>query len=162
MIQKEKIEEILAEFLAQRSDLFLVDVKVSRENDIEIVIEIDKGSLSLDDCVNISRFVESKLDRDEEDFSLTVGSAGLSTPFKVLRQYRKALGSEIELKLKNGGHFKGVLAAASEEGITFVTKVSEKVEGQKKKVIMEVVEEYTFDQIKSAKPVIKFDKYKNR
>lgn len=162
MIQKEKIEEILAEFFAQRSDLFLVDVRVSRENDIEIVIEIDKGSLSLDDCVNISRFVESKLDRDEEDFSLTVGSAGLSTPFKVLRQYRKALGSEIELKLKSGGHIKGVLAVVSEEGITFVTKVSEKVEGQKKKLIREVVEEYTFDQIKSAKPVIKFDKYKNR
>ena len=106
MIQKEKIEEILTEYLAQKSDLFLVDVKISRDNDIEIVIEIDKGFLSLDDCVNISRFVESRLDRDKEDFSLTVGSAGLSTPFKVLRQYRKALNSEIELILKSGGNLK--------------------------------------------------------
>ena len=162
MIQKEKIEEILTEYLAQKSDLFLVDVKISRDNDIEIVIEIDKGFLSLEDCANISRFVESRLDRDKEDFSLTVGSAGLSTPFKVLRQYRKALNSEIELILKSGGNFKGVLTAVSEEGITFVTKVAEKVEGQKKKVTREVVGEYTFDQIKSAKPVIKFDKYKNR
>ena len=162
MIQKEKIEEILAEYLAQKSDLFLVDIKISRDNDIEIVIEIDKGFLSLEDCANISRFVESKLDREEEDYSLTVGSAGLSTPFKVLRQYRKALNSEIELILKSGGHFKGVLTAVSEEGITFVTKVAEKVEGQKKKVTREVVGEYTFDRIKSAKPVIKFDKYKNR
>jgi ribosome maturation factor RimP len=156
MIQKEKIEEILAEFLAQRSDLFLVDVKVSKENNIEIVIEIDKGFLSLDDCADISRFVESKLNRDEEDFSLTVGSAGLTAPFKVLRQYRKALGSEIELTLKNGGRINGMLTAVSEEGITFLTKVSEKVEGEKKKVIRKITEEYTFDKIKSAKPVINF------
>ena len=158
MIQKEKIEEILAEFLAQRSDLFLVDVKVSKENDIEIVIEIDKGFLSLDDCADISRFVESKLNRDEEDFSLTVGSAGLTAPFKVLRQYRKALGSEIELTLKSGGRINGMLTAVSEEGITFLTKVSEKVEGEKKKVIRKIAEEYTFDKIKSAKHVINFGK----
>ena len=162
MIQKEKIEKILEEYFLKRSDLFLVEIKISRDNDIEIVVEIDQGFLSLEECVNISRFVESKLDREVEDFSLTVGSAGLSRSFKVLRQYLKAVGSEIELKLKSGESLKGMLKAVSEEGITFVTKVSEKVEGRNKKVTGEVVEEYAFDRIKSAKPVIKFDDYKNR
>ncbi len=162
MIQKEKIEKILEEYFLKRSDLFLVEIKISRDNDIEIVVEIDRGFLSLEECVNISRFVESKLDREVEDFSLTVGSAGLSRSFKVLRQYHKAVGSEIELKLKSGESLKGMLKAVSEEGITFVTKVSEKVEGRNKKVTREVVEEYAFDRIKSAKPVIKFDDYKNR
>ncbi len=162
MIQKEKIEKILEEYFLKRSDLFLVEIKISRDNDIEIVVEIDQGFLSLEECVNISRFVESKLDREVEDFSLTVGSAGLSRSFKVLRQYLKAVGSEIELKLKSGESLKGMLKAVSEEGITFLTKVSEKVEGRNKKVTREVVEEYAFDRIKSAKPVIKFDDYKNR
>jgi len=76
----------------------------------------------------------------------------------VLRQYRKALGSEIELTLKSGGRINGMLTAVSEEGITFLTKVSEKVEGEKKKVIRKITEEYTFDKIKSAKPVINFGK----
>ncbi len=162
MIQKETIEQIVAEFLAHRGDIFLVDVKISKDNDIEVIIEIDNGFLTLDDCAEISRFIESKLDREEEDFSLTVGSAGLSTPFKVLRQYQKAIDSEIELILKTGGHFKGILVAVSDKEITFVRKISEKVAGQKKKEIREVAETYTFDQIKSAKPVIRFGNYKKR
>lgn len=162
MIQKETIEKIVAEFITHRGDIFLVDTKISKDNDIEVIIEIDNGFLTLDDCAEISRFIESKLDRDQEDFSLTVGSAGLSAPFKVLRQYQKALNSEIELILKNGGHFKGILTAVSDKEIKFVRKVSEKVEGQKKKVKREIVEKYTFDQIKSAKPVIKFGNYKKR
>ena len=76
MIQKQTIEKIAQEHL-QGTELTLVDVTVSEDNDIEVIITREGGGVSIDDCVALSRFIESKLDRDKEDFSLMVGSAGI-------------------------------------------------------------------------------------
>ena len=72
---------------------FLVDVTVSRDNDVELVIESEDGIVTLDDCVELSHKFEEKFDREKEDYSITVGSAGLDQPFKVLKQYLKAIGT---------------------------------------------------------------------
>ena len=75
MIQKQTIEKIAQEYL-QGTELSLVEVTVSEENDIEVIITRE-GGVAIDDCVALSRHIESKLDRDKEDFSLMVGSAGI-------------------------------------------------------------------------------------
>ena len=113
---------------------FLVDVAVSRENDVELVIESEEGTVSLDDCVELSRKFEEKFDREKEDYSLTVGSAGLDQPFKVLKQYIKAVGTEVQVLVKDGRKLKGVLTGASGDGITLKYSVKEAVEGKKRKV----------------------------
>ena len=110
---------------------FLVDVTVSRENDVELVIESEEGTVSLDDCVELSRKFEEKFDREKEDYSLTVGSAGLDQPFKVLKQYIKAVGTEVQVLVKDGRKLKGVLTGASGDGITLKYSVKEAVEGKK-------------------------------
>lgn len=155
MIDKLLISQISQEFL-QGKELFLVETLVSKDNDIEIVIESEKEGVSLDDCVALSRFVESKLDREKEDFSLTVGSAGLNAPLKVFKQYKKREGQEVEITLKNGSRLKGVLTIAEEEAITLKYTVSEKVEGQKKKVSREVEERFPLSELKSTKSIIRF------
>ena len=79
---------------------FIVDISVSKDNDIVLTIESENGKIELDDCVSLSRFFETKFDRETEDYSLTVSSAGLDQPFKVFKQYQKALGSKVEVSLK--------------------------------------------------------------
>ena len=76
MIRKETIEAIASEHLSG-GELKLVEVSVSEDNDIEVIITREGGGVSIDDCVALSRYIESKLDRDKEDFSLMVGSAGI-------------------------------------------------------------------------------------
>ena len=97
---------------------FIVEINLSRDNDVEIVIESEDGTVTLDDCVELSGIFEEKFDREKEDYSLTIGSAGLDQPFKVLKQYLKAVGTEVEALLKDGRKLRGTLSGASEEGIT--------------------------------------------
>ncbi|MGX8696804.1 MAG: ribosome assembly cofactor RimP, partial [Prevotella sp.] len=96
MKQQEQLEQAAAAYL-EGKDLFLVDIKVSADNDIDITIESDGRDVTLDDCVGMTEFIQQAVDRDQEDYSLTIGSAGLTSPFKVLRQWKKAVGSEIQL-----------------------------------------------------------------
>ncbi len=116
---------------------FIVEIMISRDNDVEIVIESEKGTVTLDDCVELSHIFEEKFDRDKEDYSLTIGSAGLDQPFKVLKQYLKAVGTEVQVLLRDGRKLRGVLTGASEEGVTLKYSVREAVEGSKKKVMKE-------------------------
>ena len=135
---------------------FIVDISVSKDNDIVLTIESEKGKIELDDCVSLSRYFETKFDREAEDYSLTVTSAGLDQPFKVLDQYRKFAGTEVEVVVKGGGKVKGILSAVNEESFEITTSKMVKVEGSKKKVQQDTVTAYTYDGIKSCKPVIKF------
>jgi ribosome maturation factor RimP len=96
---------------------FLVEVTVSKENDIEIVIEKEEGVVDWEDCAAIDRVMHETFNQDEEDYALTVSSAGLDRPFKVMRQFQKALGSKVDVWLKGGKKVKGVLDAATEESI---------------------------------------------
>ena len=136
---------------------FIVDISVSKDNDIVLTIESEKGKIELDDCVSLSRYFETKFDREAEDYSLTVSSAGLDQPFKVFKQYEKALGSKVEVSLKGGKKMVAVLEAANEESITLKYSVKEAVEGKKKKELVEHVDRYTMDQVNAVKPFIEFN-----
>ena len=136
---------------------FIVDISVSKDNDIVLTIESEKGKIELDDCVSLSRYFETKFDREAEDYSLTVSSAGLDQPFKVLKQYEKALGSKVEVSLKGGKKMVAVLEAADEESITLKYSVKEAVEGKKKKELVEHVDRYTMDQVNAVRPFIEFN-----
>ena len=135
---------------------FIVDISVSKDNDIVLTIESEKGKIELDDCVSLSRYFETKFDREVEDYSLTVSSAGLDQPFKVFKQYEKALGSKVEVSLKGGKKMVAVLEAADEESITLKYSVKEAVEGKKKKELVEHVDRFTMDQVNSVRPFIEF------
>ena len=136
---------------------FIVDISVSKDNDIVLTIESENGKIELDDCVSLSRYFETKFDREVEDYSLTVSSAGLDQPFKVFKQYVKALGSKVEVSLKGGKKMVAVLEAADEESVTLKYSVKEAVEGKKKKELVEHVDRYTMDQINAVKPFIEFN-----
>ncbi|MBQ6878673.1 MAG: ribosome assembly cofactor RimP [Bacteroidales bacterium] len=136
---------------------FLVDISVSKDNDIVLTIESENGKIELDDCVSLSRFFETKFDREVEDYSLTVSSAGLDQPFKVLKQYQKAVGSKVEVSLRGGKKMVAVLEAADEESITLKYSAKEAVEGKKKKEIVEHVDRFTMDQVNAVRPFIEFN-----
>lgn len=116
---------------------FIVGVTSSPDNDIEIVIESEEGTVTLDDCVELSRIFEEKFDRNVEDYSITIGSAGLDQPFKVMKQFVKATGTEVQVLLKDGRKLRGVLTGASEEGISLRYRAREAVEGKKRKELVE-------------------------
>lgn len=135
---------------------YIVDITISKDNDIELIIESEESKVELDDCVAISRFFETQFDREKEDYSLTVSSAGLDQPFKVLKQYLKAVGSKVEVLLKGGKKMVATLEAADEESITLKYSVKEAVEGKKKKEMVEHVDRFTMDQVNAVRPFIEF------
>ncbi|MBR5736572.1 MAG: ribosome assembly cofactor RimP [Bacteroidales bacterium] len=155
MKQKEQLEKAVAEFVDGK-DLFVVEIKVSADNDIDVTIESDERDVTLDDCVEMSRYIESKLDRDVEDFSLTVGSAGLTAPFKLPRQYRKFVGSTIEVTFRDGHRQKALLESAGEEEFEISYEQMVQVEGKKKKERQTMHQTLKYSDIKTAKAVIKF------
>ena len=151
----EIIDAISSEIVAR--GLYLVDVTISKDNDVEVTIESEEGKVELEDCVAISRFFETKFDRETEDYALTVTSAGLDQPFKVFKQFEKAVGKKVEVQLKGGKKMVAVLEAADEESITLKYSQKEAVEGKKKKEIVEHVDRFTMDQVNSVKPFIEFN-----
>ena len=155
MITKDALAGAIANYLNDKG-LFLVDIEISKDNDITVAIESREGDVKIENCVDIDRIIGGIFDRDVEDYSLTVTSAGLDQPFKVLEQYLKFIGSEVEVVVKGGGKMKGILSAANEEGFELTTTKKVKVEGSKKKVDQETVTPFTYDAVKSCKPVIKF------
>ena len=135
---------------------FIVEINVSADNDIEITIESENGIVTLDDCVEINRLFEEKFDREKEDYSLTVTSAGLDRPFKVTEQYVKAVGTKVEVSLKGGKKFIATLTGADEEGIDVHYTAREAVEGKKKKELVEHDERIGMDMVNSVRPYIEF------
>ena len=136
---------------------FLVDVSVSKDNDIVVTIESENGKIELDDCVALSRYFESQFDREKEGYSLTMTSAGLDQPFKVLKQYLKAVGTKVEVQLKGGKKMVALLQAADQESITLKYSVKEAVEGKKKKDLVEHEDRFTMDQVNAVRPFIEFN-----
>ena len=151
----EIIDAIDSEIVAR--GLYIIEVTVSKDNDVEITIESEEGKVELEDCVAISRFFETKFDRETEDYSLTVTSAGLDQPFKVLKQFVKAVGKKVEVQLKGGKKIVAILEAADEESITLKYSQKEAVEGKKKKEIVEHVDRFTMDQVNSVRPFVEFN-----
>ena len=151
MISKEKIQFLVDEILSD--DMFIVDIAVGSGNAIAVSVDSDSG-MSIDKCVGVSRHIEHSLDRETEDFSLEVSSPGLTTPLKVLRQYLKIIGKEIEVVTKGGEKQEGILKSVNPEGFEMEVAVKEKVNGTKVSVIKSVT--YLFEQIKTVKLVISF------
>jgi ribosome maturation factor RimP len=110
VIERKKIEEIVNEAI-KGSEVFLVDVIISRSNLIQVFIDHNDG-ISLDDCAGLHRSIEDQLDREMEDFELQVSSPGLGQPVRVFPQYRKAVGQKIEVMLEDGDLIKGILLEA--------------------------------------------------
>lgn len=139
----------------QGTDYFVVDVTVQPGN--TIVVEIDnREGVDIDRCVELSRFIESKLDRDTEDFELEVGSAGLTSPFKVLGQYRKNIGNEVEVLTKGGVKLSGVLKDAGEDRFTVTITKKVKPENAKRKIEVEEDLTFAYDEVKYTKYLIRF------
>ena len=112
--------------------------------------------VELDDCVALSRFFESVFDRETEDYSLTVTSAGLDQPFKVFKQFRKAVGTKVEASLKGGRKIIALLEDADETSVTLRYSVKEAVEGKKKKELVEHVDRIEMEQVNALRPYIEF------
>lgn len=134
------------------SDKFLVDLHVSGDNRINVSIDGDNG-ITIDDCIELSRFIESNLDRDEEDFELNVASAGLDSPLKLKRQYVKNIGRSINVTTIDGEKTEGKLLEVSEDQIVVEPDNRRK---KKKEQAEEENVAVPFDQIKVAKIVVKF------
>ena len=150
----EIIDAINGEIVAR--GCYIVEVTVSKDNDVEVVMESEEGVVELEDCVAVSRFFESCFDREKEDYSLTVTSAGLDQPFKVLKQFQKAVGTKVEVALKGGKKLVATLAAADQESITLTYSVKEAVEGKKKKELVEHTDRFEMEQVNAVRPFIEF------
>ena len=154
MIDKNIVKRLVDEWL-EGKEYFLVDIQISA--DAKIVVEIDHADgVWIEDCVELSKFIEDHLSRDEEDYELEVGSAGLGQPFKVPQQYINFIGKEVEVLDQDGSKVKGILKSV--DGNKFIVSVNEKVrvEGKKRPVKMDVDHEYDMNEVKYTKYIISF------
>ena len=154
MIDSSLIKSLALKYLEDK-ECYLVDVTVSSDN--RIVVEIDSDtSVSIDFCIAMSRHIESELNRDVEDFELEVGSTGLTEPFKLVRQYTKNIGNEVEVLTCDGRKLKGVLLDANEENFLLETERDVKLEGAKRKTRIKEEERFNYQDIKYTKYLIRF------
>lgn len=154
MIDRNVVQNIVEEWL-EGKDYFLVEVTVSPDD--KIVVEIDHAEgVWIEDCVELSRFIESRLNREEEDFELEVGSAGIGQPFKVLQQYINHIGMEVETLTREGEKLCGVLKDADEQGFVLTVPRRIKVEGSKRPKVVEEDRAFTYEDVKHTKYLISF------
>ncbi|MDD3387016.1 MAG: ribosome assembly cofactor RimP [Bacteroidota bacterium] len=154
MIDQNVVKNLVEEWLVDK-DYFLVDVMVNRDD--KITVEIDHADgVYINDCVELSKFIEERLDRDKEDYELEVGSAGLGQPFKVSQQYLNYVGEQVEVLGSDGKKVRGTLKSV--DGRDFVVTANEKVkvEGKKRPVAMDVDHQYNMDNVKYTKYLISF------
>ena len=154
MIDCKKITEIAEQQLAG-TDMFVVECTCSPSNEVELLIDSD-SSVSIDACVALNRAIDAEFDRDVEDFSLMVASAGIGSELRVLRQYLKLVGRPVEVLLRNGVKLLATLDAADEESITLSYDEKVAVEGRKRKELQHIVRTLSFEQIKSAKEYLDY------
>lgn len=157
MIDSKKIVEI-AESKLEGTDMFVVGCGSTPSNEIELLIDSD-SYVSIDACITLSKAVEAEFDREVEDFELTVASAGVGSDFKMLRQYRNAVGKSVEVLLFSGIKVVAKLVAADEDKISLSYTKRETVEtasGKKKKQDVEVEESYAYAEIKYTREYIDF------
>lgn len=132
-MKTEEIRDIAVPIL-ENNGLFLVDLKISRDNAIEIFADALQG-VNIQTCMKISREIEARLDRDKEDFELTVSSAGIGYPFLVEGQYQKNLNKTVEIKLQDNSKLTGILKAFDAETLTIEQEEKKKTTGKKKEQI---------------------------
>ena len=154
MIDKSIVKKLVDEWL-EGKEYFLCDLSISA--DARIVVEIDhEEGVWIEDGVELSKFIEAGLDREQEDFELEVGSAGIGQPFKVLRQYEIHLGEQVEVLTREGKKLFGELSNVTPEEFTITTTQKVKKEGQKRPVMEEVDYTFKYADVKYTKYVIDF------
>ncbi|MBO4786718.1 MAG: ribosome assembly cofactor RimP [Prevotella sp.] len=154
MIDKNIVRDLVNQWL-EGKEYFLVDIEVNADD--KIVVEIDHADgVWIEDCVELSRFIEEHLNRDDEDYELEVGSAGLGQPFKVEQQYLNFIGKEVEVLGADGKKVKGVLKTVNGRDFTVGVEEKVKVEGKKRPVIQEIEHAFNMDEVKYCKYLIKF------
>ncbi len=153
MIDREYLKTVVEDWLRE-TDYFLVDLTVSADNQIVVVIDCAEG-VWIDDCAALSRHIEAHLDRDKEDFDLEVGSAGLGQPFKVLRQWQMHVGKTVIAQLRDGRKFTGTLTRVGDDDFDMEMEVKVKPEGAKraKKELQTLT--FTFAEVASTRYAIK-------
>ena len=156
MIDKNIIKTAVSEWL-EKGDYYLVDLEMTADD--RIVIEIDHADgVWIEDCADLSRFLQEKLGEELGDYELEVGSAGIGQPFKVIQQYRNHVGKDVEVLCNDGKKVQGVLKSVSDDDAQFVVTVKEKqqVEGKKRPVLVEVDKTFAISDIKSCKYLLNF------
>ncbi|MFH4968511.1 ribosome assembly cofactor RimP [Gaetbulibacter sp. M240] len=149
-----KVKDLLNKGLEERSDLFLIDFSISSDNKIKVIIDGDKGVI-VEDCMFISRAIEHHLDREEEDFSLEVMSAGATAPLVEKRQYKKHIGRILKVKTTTETA-EGTLIKVDDQGVSLEWKVREPKPVGKGKVTVKKQADIAFEDIVEAKVMIKF------
>lgn len=154
MISKDTVRSIVEEWLDGK-EYFLVDIEISPDD--RIVVEIDHADgVWIEDCVALSRYIEDHLSRDEEDYELEVGSAGLGQPFKVPQQYHCFVGKDVEVLDADGKKYKGVLKSVDGGNFTVTVEEKQKVEGKKRPQLVSVDRTFQMDTVKYTKYLINF------
>ena len=153
MIYK-KVQSLIENYLSENEKFFLVSLNFSSSNHIEVLIDSFSG-INISDCITLNRYIENGLNRDEEDFSLKVSSAGLTEPFKVFKQYEKNIGKKVKVQLNNGNVLKGKMVGAdSKKGLLLEIKKREKI-GKQKLVIKESLN-INFKEISKTSIILSF------
>ena len=155
MIRKDTIQELVEKWLTEKGGYFLVDIQMG--SDDRIVIEIDHADgVWIEDCAELSRYLQEQLGDELGEYELEVGSAGLGQPFKVAQQYQNHIGDDVEVLTADGKKISGVLKSV--EGRQFVVTTQEKQvpEGKKRPVKVDVDREFSMDEVKSTKYVLAF------
>jgi len=154
MIEKDIINQSVTTFL-EDTNYYLVDLAVSTDN--RITVEIDSfDGVEIDFCADLSKHIEASLDRDKEDFELQVSSAGLTEPFKVLKQYEKNIGNEVEVLTKAGKKLSGILTGVNDTSFVIEVEKTGKPEGSKRKITMKENITFNYSDIKYTKYLIRF------
>ena len=153
MIDKTVLEQVINDAL-EGTKMYLVTLKVSKDNIIDVALDSDED-ITIDDCVAVNDVVLDAFDRDVEDYELTVGSYGITSPLLLPRQYLKSVGYEVEVLTADGRKLKGVLADADDTGFTLTTTVKRKLEGKKRPELVEESERFNYNDIKYTKNIIK-------
>lgn len=154
MISKDTVRSIVEEWLDGK-EYFLVDIEISPDD--RIVVEIDHADgVWIEDCVALSRYIEDHISRDEEDYELEVGSAGLGQPFKVPQQYHCFVGKDVEVLDADGKKYKGVLKSVDGGDFTVTVEEKQKVEGKKRPQLVSVDRTFQMDTVKYTKYLINF------
>ena len=148
------MELLLNKALQENPSLFLVNLTIGADNSIKVVLDGDEG-VSLQDCMDVSRAIEHNLDREEEDFSLEVTSAGATSPLTLPRQYNKNIGRKLQVRTTSG-ELEGTLVEASENSITLEWKAREPKPVGKGKVTVQKKQVIAFSDIQQAKVKLKF------
>lgn len=150
-----KVTELLQNVLDENPSLFLIDLSITENNHIRVIIDGDEG-VKVEDCMAVSRGIEHNLDREEEDFSLEVLSAGVSEPLSQGRQYKKNLGRTLHIKTKTE-IIEGKLTAVDEDNVTLEWKAREPKPVGKGKVTVEKKAVVPYQNIVEAKVMVTFN-----